>query len=365
MISNWFEDKRLVPIAKKVFQGDFISLEDGLTLYKTHDLLALGYMADHLSRMVNGPYAFFVVNRHINPTNLCVNQCRFCAFYRREGTEGAYQLSLEEILEKATKAVKQGTRELHIVGGLHPTWPLDTYLKMVKTLKNAHPQVHIKAFTAVEIEHMARISSLSVDEVLILLKEAGLDSMPGGGAEVFSPRIRKALCPKKTSSEDWLEIHKKAHDLGIKTNCTLLYGHIETLEERIEHMLRIREAQEEAPGFQAFIPLAFHPENTPIPAQGTTGIDDLKTIAVSRLLLPNIPHIKAYWVMLGEKTAQVALAFGADDLEGTVTEEKITHMAGAESPQCIPKEQLIRLIKKAGKTPVERDALYNKLRIYH
>ena len=322
-------------------------------------------MADHLSRMINGPYAFFVVNRHINPTNLCVNQCRFCAFFRREGEEGAYQLSLDEILAKAQEAVEQGARELHIVGGLHPTWPFEYYLEMVRELKNAFPRVHIKAFTAVEVEHMARLSGLEIEEVLSRLREAGLDSMPGGGAEVFSRRVREALCPKKTSSEDWLKIHKKAHRLGIKTNCTLLYGHMETLQERVEHLIRLRQAQEEAPGFQAFIPLAFHPENTPIPARGTTGVDDLKTIAVARLVLHNIPHIKAYWVMLGEKTAQVALAFGADDLEGTVVEEKITHMAGATSPQFISKKRLIGLIRKAGKIPVERDALYNRLRVYH
>jgi len=315
--------------------------------------------------MVNGPYAFFVVNRHINPTHLCVNQCRFCAFFRREGEEGAYQLSLDEILAKAQEAVEQGARELHIVGGLHPTWPFEYYLEMVRELKNAFPRVHIKAFTAVEVEHMARLSGLKIEEVLSRLREAGLDSMPGGGAEVFSHRIREALCPKKTSSEDWLKIHKKAHRLGIKTNCTLLYGHMETLQERVEHLIRLRQAQEEAPGFQAFIPLAFHPENTPIPARGTTGVDDLKTIAVARLVLHNIPHIKAYWVMLGEKTAQVALAFGADDLEGTVVEEKITHMAGATSPQFISKKRLIGIIRKAGKIPVERDALYNRLRVYH
>jgi len=322
-------------------------------------------MADQLSRMINGPYAYFVVNRHINPTNLCVNQCRFCAFYRRDGEEGAYELTLEEILAKAAQAVEQGARELHIVGGLHPSWPFQYYLDIVKRLKETFPQVHIKAYTAVEVEHMARISGLGVEEVLARLKEAGLDSMPGGGAEVFSPRIREALCPKKTSSERWLEIHKAAHRLGIKTNCTLLYGHMETLRERVEHLIRLREAQEEAPGFQAFIPLAFHPENTPIPARGTTGMDDLKTIAVARLMLPNIPHIKAYWVMLGENTAQVALAFGTDDLEGTVVEEKITHMAGATSPQFISKKRLIDLIRKAGKIPVERDALYNKLRVFH
>jgi len=322
-------------------------------------------MADRLSRMLNGPYAFFVVNRHINPTNLCVNQCRFCAFFRREGEEGAYQLSLDEILAKAQEAVEQGARELHIVGGLHPTWPFEYYLEMVRELKNAFPRVHIKAFTAVEVEHMARLSGLEIEEVLSRLREAGLDSMPGGGAEVFSRRVREALCPKKTSSEDWLKIHKKAHRLGIKTNCTLLYGHMETLQERVEHLIRLRQAQEEAPGFQAFIPLAFHPENTPIPARGTTGVDDLKTIAVARLVLHNIPHIKAYWVMLGEKTAQVALAFGADDLEGTVVEEKITHMAGATSPQFISKKRLIGIIRKAGKIPVERDALYNRLRVYH
>ncbi len=365
MTLDWFEDKTLIPIAEKVSRGEPLCLEEGLALYRTRDLFALGYVADHMSRMVNGPYAFFVVNRHINPTNLCVNQCRFCAFYRRKGERGAYQLTLDEILTRAAEAVEQGARELHIVGGLHPEWPYKYYLEMVKKLKDTFPQVHIKAFTAVEVEHMARISGLKVEEVLSRLKEAGLDSMPGGGAEVFSPRIREALCPKKTSSEGWLEIHKKAHRLVIKSNCTLLYGHVETFQERVEHLIRLREAQDEAPGFQAFIPLAFHPGNTPISAEGTTGVDDLKTIAVARLMLHNIPHIKAYWVMLGEKTAQVALAFGADDLEGTVVEEKITHMAGATSPQFVSKRRLIELIRKAGKIPVERDALYNRLRVYH
>lgn len=362
---SWFEDRRLIPIAEKAFSGEPLSFEDGVTLYKTHDLLALGYMADEVARRTNGHYAYFVVNRHINPTNLCINQCRFCAFYRKKGEEDAYELTLDEILEKAREAVSQEARELHIVGGLHPTWPFKYYIDIVAKLKMAFPTVHIKAYTAVEIEHMSRISGLSIEDVLLRLKDAGLNSMPGGGAEVFSSRVREELCPKKTSSEMWLNIHKTAHRLGIKTNCTLLYGHIETIEEQVEHLLRLRQTQEEAPGFQAFIPLAFHPLHTKIHAKGTTGFDDLKTIAISRLLLHNIPHIKAYWVMLGEKTAQVALSFGADDMEGTVVEEKITHMAGAASPQSIPKKRLIRLIKKGGKIPVERDALYNMLRVYH
>ncbi len=364
-VLDHFEDKALIPIAERVFEGRSLSFEDGLILYRSRDLFALGSMADILSRMINGPYAYFVVNRHINPTNLCVNQCRFCAFCRRRGDEDAYELSIEEILQKAQEAAALGVREFHIVGGLHPEWPFEYYIEILRELKKAHPRVHIKAYTAVEVEHMARISGLSIEEVLIQLREAGLDSMPGGGAEVFSQRIRDALCPKKTSSQDWLNIHMVAHRLGIKTNCTLLYGHIETIEERLRHLILLREAQEEAPGFLAFIPLAFHPENTPIPARGTSGIDDLKTVAVSRLMLHNIPHIKAYWVMLGEKTAQVALTFGADDLEGTVVEEKITHMAGALSPQALPKRRLVHLIRRAGKIPVERDALYNCLRVYH
>jgi len=362
---DFFEDKELISIGEKVLQGIPLSFNDGLLLFKTNDLLSLGSLANYMSEKINNSFVYFVVNRHINPTNICINQCRFCAFCRKKEEEGAYELSIEEIVKKAKDAILKGAKEIHIVGGLHPDWPFEYYLEIVSEIKRLFPSVHVKAYTAVEVEHMSRISGLTIEEVLLRLKEAGVDSMPGGGAEVFSARVRNILCPKKTSSDAWLMIHKIAHRLGIKTNCTLLYGHIETIQERIEHLLRLREAQDESPGFQAFVPLAFHSSHTEIKVKNTTGFEDLKMIAISRLMLYNIPHIKAYWVMLGEKAAQVALLFGADDIEGTVEEEKITHMAGATSPQYISKQRLIMLIKKVGKTPVERDALYNKLKVYN
>ena len=358
------EDRKLLDILEKLLAGQELSFENGLYLYKTEDIFGLAYIANFWAERINGKFVHFVVNRHINPTNYCINRCHFCAYSKRPGEEGGYELSIDEIIKKAEEAVIEGARELHIVGGLHPQWEYERYVEIIRTLKNRFPHVHLKAYTAVEIEHFSRISGKSVEEVLKELKEAGLSSMPGGGAEIFNENIRKKLCPQKTSSEKWLAIHRTAHMLGIKTNCTMLYGHIESLEDRIEHLIRLRELQKETGGFQAFIPLSFHPENTKIKADGTTGMDDLKTIAVSRLMLHNIPHIKAYWIMLGEGIAQMALLFGADDLEGTVYEEKITHSAGATSPQALSKSMLIKLIKDVGKIPVERDALYNRLKIY-
>ncbi len=351
-------------MAEKLEAGEPLSFEDGVALFKTGDLLGLGMLAEAFAEGLHGDRAFFVVNRHINPTNYCRNRCAFCAFSKRPREEGGYELTLEEILSAAEEAVGQGARELHIVSGLHPTWPFERYVEIIKSLKDRFPHVHLKAYTAVEVEHFSRISGRSVEEVLKTLKDAGLDSMPGGGAEILNDRVRARLCPEKTSWQMWLEIHKTAHRLGIKTNCTMLYGHIETIEERVDHLIKLRELQDETGGFQAFIPLSFHPENTKVRVEPATGVEDLRVIAVSRLLLHNIPHVKAYWVMLGEGIAQIALKFGATDLEGTVYEEKITHAAGATSPQGLSKERLLKLIRDAGKRPVERDALYNVVRVY-
>jgi aminodeoxyfutalosine synthase len=309
----------------------------------------------------HGKSAYFVVNRHINPTNICVNRCRFCAFSRSKGEEGAFALTVDEILSKLGEAVKgrHPIREVHIVGGLHPDWPFAYYVEMISAVRKRFPSLHIKAFTAVEIDYFSRISGLPVRTILESLKDNGLGAMPGGGAEIFAEKVRERLCPEKISGERWLDIHKTAHLCGIPTNATMLYGHIENYEDRVDHLLRLRQLQDITGGFQAFIPLAYHPKNTEMGGSYSSGIDDLKTTALSRIVLDNIPHIKAYWIMLGEKIAQLALLFGADDLDGTIIEEKITHSAGAMSSEGLTRDELKNLITKAGKSPVERDAFYH------
>ena len=359
-------DPALEPIAEKVLAGERLSREDGIALYASRDLVGIGQMADHARRRVNGDRVYFMVNRHINPTNICENRCKFCAFSRSKGQDGAYEMTLDEIVRAAEDAVPDGAYEIHIVGGLHPDWPFEFYVDMVRRLREAlPPHVIIQAFTAVEIEYYAQISGLSTLEVLQQLKEAGLDAMPGGGAEIFSERTRLAAWEKKTSADDWLRIHGEAHSIGIKTNCTMLYGHIEHLDERVDHLIRLREQQDKSGGFLAFIPLAFHPLNTELSdLPGTTGYDDLKTLAISRLMLDNIPHIKAFWIMVGLKIAQLSTVFGVDDIDGTVVEEKITHMAGATTPEALSKDDLVRLIVETGHVPVERDTLYTVVREY-
>ncbi|HXX59009.1 MAG TPA: aminofutalosine synthase MqnE [Thermodesulfovibrionales bacterium] len=348
-------------IREKVFSGERLSAEDALYLFETDDIFSLGRLASYAAGKKNGDKAYFVVNRHINPTNICINRCRFCAFSRSKGEAGAFELTIKDILGRLRMARPgNGTRfsEVHIVGGLHPDWPFDHYLRMISAVKKEFPDIHIKAFTAVEIDHFSRISGLSVRAVLERLRKSGLEAMPGGGAEIFAERVRKRLCPEKISGKRWLEIHRIAHLSGIATNATMLYGHIEQYRERVDHFLRLRELQDETGGFQAFIPLAYHPQNTDMGGGYTSGIDDLKTIAVSRLVLDNIPHIKAYWIMLGEKIAQLSLLFGADDLDGTIIEEKITHAAGATSSEGMTRRELVNLIERAGKRAVERDAFY-------
>lgn len=359
-------DREIFDVIDKVLEGRRLDFEDGLKLFKSDDILTIGALANYLTQKKNGNFAYFVINRQINPTNVCVLDCKFCAFADMDkNSPKAYEMSYEQIVEKARYAVENGAVEVHIVGGLHPDWDFNRYLKIVSTIKEHFPSLHIKAFTAVEIDYFSSISGLSYEEVLLKLKEAGLGSLPGGGAEIFSPTVRRVIAPKKIGYQKYLQIHKIAHRLGLHSTTTMLYGHVESYEDRLDHMIKIRQAQDETGGFTCFIPLAYQPENNDLPVYNhTSGIDDLKTIAVSRLMLDNIPHIKAYWVMIGEKVAQIALNFGADDMDGTVMEEKIAHSAGAKSPTAQRKERLIRLIKEAGKVPVERDTLYNPLRIY-
>ncbi len=352
-------DARLEPIAKKVLAGVRLDAADGLALYRSPDLLAVGWMANHVREKRHGKTTYFNINRHINPTNVCTAHCRLCAFGRSPDAPGAYTYALDEVWQRAAEGVAEGATEFHIVGGLHPDLPFEYYLDLIRGLKQRFPQVHLKVFTMVEIGYLSRITKLSVRDVLVKLKEAGVDSMPGGGAEIFNPRVRKVICDHKTSGRQWLDIARTAHELGLRSNATMLFGHIETPEERVEHLLLLRQLQDETHGFVAFIPLEFHPENTALAhLPKPTGYDDLKCIAVSRLLLDNFEHIKAYWIMLTPRIAQIALKFGANDMDGTVIEEKIYHDAGATTPQELTRSELERLIREAGFEPVERDTLY-------
>ncbi|HEV2491348.1 MAG TPA: aminofutalosine synthase MqnE [Candidatus Acidoferrales bacterium] len=352
-------DTRLEPIAKKIFAAERLSSEDGLALYQSHDLLAIGWLANHVREQRHGNTCYYNINRHINPTNVCGAHCRLCAFGRDKDALGAYTYSQEEIWQRAAQGVAEGATEFHIVGGLHPDLPFSFYLDMIRGLKQRFPQVHLKAFTMVEVGFYARISKLSVRDTLLAMKDAGVDSLPGGGAEIFNPRVRKIICDHKTSGRMWLDIARTAHEIGLRSNATMLYGHIETPEERVEHLVLLRELQDRTKGFVTFIPLAFHPDHTALDhLPKPTGMDDLKTIAISRLLLDNFDHIKAYWIMLTPKIAQIALRFGADDIDGTVLEEKIYHDAGATTPQHMTRAELERLIRAAGRVPVERDTLY-------
>lgn len=353
-------------IERKIINGERLNRQEALFLFKSEDLHRIGELAEEVSKKINQNRVYFIVNRHINPTNICVNRCRFCAFSRSKGEPDAYEMSIDEIIKNLREA-KQSLdylSEVHIVSGLHPDWQFEHYLDIIQQIKKEFPSIGVKAFTAVEVDYFSRISGLSIEETLEKLKEAGVDIMPGGGAEIFNSDVRAKICPEKISGERWLEIIKTAHNLGIKTNATMLYGHVESYEDRVDHLLRLRELQDETGGFIAFIPLSYQPENTQIKVPYPSGIDDLKTIAISRLVLDNIPHIKAYWIMLGEKLAQLALLFGADCLEGTVIEERIAHAAGARSKKGNTIEELVYLIKEVGKLPMERDSFYNVLKIW-
>lgn len=352
-------------VEEKVAHGRRLSEADGLALLRSADLLRVGRLADSVRRQRNADDVYFVVNRHINYTNVCRNRCRFCAFSRSPGEPGAYTLTEEEVLAKAQQAIHDGATEIHIVGGEHPELPYDAVRAMVSGIRELAPSVHIKAFTASEIAHFADALGRDVGEVLDDLRAAGLDSLPGGGAEILGPRVRRVVCPEKISGERWLDIHRQAHGKGLTSNATMLYGHLDTYEDRVDHLLRLRAVQDETGGFRAFIPLAFQPKNTALAhLPPTTGVDDLKTMATARLILDNFAHIKTYWVMTGLKLAQVALYFGADDMDGTVVEEVISLLSGSDFGQEVAKNELVRVIADAGRVPVERDGAYRIVRRY-
>ncbi len=352
-------------IADKVLQGQRLTREEGIFLYRSHDLLTLGELARRQKKEKSGSYVFFNVNRHINLSNVCHARCQFCAFGRDQEDPGAYLMTVEEAFQFGAEAVPFGITEFHIVSALHPDMGLDYYLEIISRLHEAFPSIHIQAFSAAEIVHFTRISGLAPEEVLKKLQAAGLASLPGGGAEILKDDLRQKICPNKASSEEWLEVHRVAHKLGMKTNCTMLYGHLESIEDRIDHLLQLRRLQDESPGFKAFIPLPFLPDNTGLEhIRRTSAVDDIKTIAISRLMLDNIDHVKAFWIMLGLPVAQISLEFGADDLDGTVIEERIMHAAGVETKKGITQDELIQWIRQAGYIPVERDTVYNILQKY-
>ena len=365
-------DPRLGPVAAKVESGERLSAADALLLFETSDLLGLGALADAANRRRNGEQVFFAANQHINPTNVCVlrHNCVFCSFARSPREEGAYTRTLEEVYAEAESARDNPTREFHIVGGLHPKLRLSYYADLIRGLKARHPDVHIKALTAVEIAHLARIERTTTRRVLEQLKAAGLDTLPGGGAEVFGTAVRATIADRKLIAEDWLRVHREAHQLGIPSNCTLLYGHVETLQDRVEHLQMLRDLQDETGGFLAYIPLAYHPDHNELGEQlgrvgtATTGFDDLKNIAVGRLFLDNIPHLKTHWPMVTPFISQIALHFGCDDVEGTVVYERVYHEAGAHTPMMLSYGEIVRMVRAAGKEPVERDSLYRPVRTF-
>ena len=353
------DDARLRPICDKVIARERLNAGDALTLYQSKDILAVGWMANHVREQMHGDKTYFNVNRHINPTNVCVAYCRLCAFGRKKDAPGAYTMALDEAFQTAASGYSEAVTEFHIVGGLHPDLPFEYFLDLTKGLKERFPSVHLKAFTMVEVAYLAKRAKLSIRDTLVALKEAGVDSLPGGGAEIFAERVRHIICDHKIDGSQWLETARIAHEVGLKSNATMLYGHLETDEDRVDHLLKLRDLQDQTGGFQTFIPLAFHPDNTPLSHIGwTTGFTDIKQIAISRLVLDNFSHIKAYWQMLTPKIAQISLRFGSDDLDGTVIEEKIYHDAGAETPQGMRRQELVRLITEAGRVPIERDTLY-------
>jgi aminodeoxyfutalosine synthase len=353
------DDPHLRPIHAKVLAGERLNENDALTLYRSGDILAVGWMANHVRERMHGDKTYFNVNRHINPTNVCVAACRLCAFGRKKDTSGSYTMALEEAYQTAATGYSEAVTEFHIVGGLHPDLPFQYFLDLISGLKQRFPQVHLKAFTMVEVAYLAKRAKLSIAETLQQLKAAGVDSLPGGGAEIFADRVRHIICDHKIDGGQWLETAKLAHQIGLKSNATMLYGHVENDEDRVDHLLKLRALQDETGGFQTYIPLAFHPDNTALQhLPKTSGMLDIKQIAVGRLVLDNFPHIKSYWQMVTAKMAQISLRFGADDIDGTVIEEKIYHDAGATTPQGMRREDLVRLIREAGREPIERDTLY-------
>ncbi len=358
-------DAHLSDIRAKVEAGERLSFDDGFFLDQHADLFTLGELANLVRERKNGNFAYYNVNTHLNPTNVCIYRCVFCAFRADLKSPKGYVMSDEQIIERAAEAERRGATELHIVGGLHHQLPYQWYLNVVRIIHEAHPRLHLKAYTAVEWDWFSRLTNRPTRDILAEFKEAGLGSLPGGGAEIFDAEIRDRICEHKADADAWIRIHREAHELGLRSNATMLYGHIEESRHRIDHLIRLRELQDETGGFQTLIPLAFHPDNTKLgedhKIQKASGVMDLRTMAVSRLMLDNFPHIKAYWVMLGMKIAQIALSYGADDIDGTVVHEKIYHDAGSDSPQEVTVAELRRLIEEAGRVPVERDTLYHEV----
>ena len=365
-------DPVLHAIADRVLAGERLTPDDGIALFRTPDLLGLGTLADAANRAKHGDRVTFAANQHINPTNVCILRatCVFCSYARLPKEEGAYRYTMDQVWAEAEQAPGTMTREFHIVGGLDMKAGLDYYAEMFRGLKARYPQVHIKALTAVEIAHIARIEKMSVHDVLVALREAGLDTMPGGGAEVFSPGVRATIADRKLAGSEWIDVHRVAHGLGIRTNSTMLYGHVETIEDRIHHLGMLRDLQDETGGFLAYIPLAYHPDNNELGAElgrqgtATTGVDDLKNLAVGRLFLDNFEHVKSHWIMVTPALSQLSLHFGVNDLEGTVVREKIYHEAGAHTAQAMSLDELLRIIRGAGKVPAERDSFYNVIRSF-
>jgi aminodeoxyfutalosine synthase len=363
-------DSALAPLADKVEAGERLSFDDGVALFKSNDITGVGHLADSVNRAKHGDRVMFAANQHINPTNVCIlrKTCVFCSYARLPKEEGAYRYTMEQVWEEAATANSTLTREFHIVGGLDMKAGLAYYAEMFRGLKERHPHVHIKALTAVEIAHIARIEKMSIEAVLGALREAGLDTLPGGGAEVFSKGVRATIADRKLSAEEWIGVHRTAHGMGIRSNCTMLYGHVESVEDRVEHLAMLRALQDETGGFLAYIPLAYHPDHNELgetlgrTGTATTGFDDLRNIAVGRLFLDNIAHIKTHWIMVTPALSQIALTFGANDLEGTVVREKVYHEAGAHTAQAMSLDELLKLIRGAGRVPVERDSLYHAIR---
>ena len=348
----------------KVVAGERISEADALRLFETKDLNALGAIADVVRQKKNGNHASFIINRYINYSNYCILSCQFCSFARKKRDADGFDLSTEQIVEKAREALKIGITELHIVGGLHPSLPFSYYTDMLCALKNLDSRLQLKCFTAIEILHLAWLAKKTVGQTLVDLKAAGLDSLTGGGAEIFRKEVRSAIAKGKESAAEYLDVHRAWHRLGGRSTCTMLYGHVESFADRVDHLRQLRALQDETHGFTGFVPLAYQPEDNDIPVKTPpTGFDSLRTIAVSRIYLDNFPHITAYWVGLGLKLAQVALGYGADDLHGTIIEEHIFHMAGAASPQLQTESDMIKAIREAGRTPVQRNTYYEPIKI--
>lgn len=366
---KWLRDQALAPIVKKVEAGERLSFDEGMRLYHTRDLNALMRLANWTKERLHGDRVYFVHSMRLEFTNICYVGCTFCAFAARKGEARAWDYSPEEVVEQVRRRYLPGITELHMSSGHHPNHPWAYYPEMVRRLREAFPDLQVKAFTAAEIEHLSRISKRPTLEVLRELQTAGLAAMPGGGAEIFADRVRRQVAKNKVKAEKWLQIHREAHSLGMRTNATMLYGHIETLEERLDHMHRLRELQDETGGFHAFIPLAFQPLGNTLAqnlgkTEFTTGLDDLRNLAVARVYLDNFPHIKGYWVMIGSELTQVSLDWGVSDIDGTIQEEHIAHAAGATSPMALSQAGMVKMIQQAGRAPVLRDAYYNELEVF-